>query len=185
MVGNDNSASLKSVLGRSLVKSLVYRAITLVLGFTTAYVFTQDPGSATLISLLTEAVQAVNYFIYESTWSYFAERRLRKKIRNELKEKIVNLKLNMEAIKSIAKEFSRIDTFNPIIYNSVISFYDRILQNKDLDELHEDFNKYKKAFRIMHRERQLCDEEEEEDLEEKDLDKSKLNKKAKLGKKNE
>jgi hypothetical protein len=90
----------------------------------------------------------------------------------------------MEAIRSIAKEFSRIDTFNPTIYNSVISFYDRILQNEDLDELHEDFNKYKKAFEIMHRERQLCEDEEEEQKE-KDSGEIESHKRAEMGKKNE
>ena len=144
---------------KNLLKSLIYRAITVSLGLLTAYIFTGDIFSAFLLSIATEIVQFFNYFAYETVWSYFDEKRLRKQIREEFRKKEINLKLTFGSIKDIASEFSRIDTFIPEIYNSVTSFYNKILENKELKELHGDFEKYKNYFEATHKGRALAENE--------------------------
>ncbi|UCC19669.1 MAG: DUF2061 domain-containing protein, partial [Promethearchaeota archaeon] len=52
----------------SLIKSLIYRALTLLLGTLTAYIITGSIAIATGTALLTEAVQSVFYFGYELSW---------------------------------------------------------------------------------------------------------------------
>lgn len=142
---------------RNLLKSLIYRALTICLGFLTAYLVTGDIFSAFLVSIWTEVVQFFFYFSYENVWSYFDEKRLRKLIGEEFRQKEINLKLTYQSIRDIAQEFSQIDTFVPKLYNSVISFYNRILQNKELKELHQDFLEYKNAFEIIHKGRELAE----------------------------
>ncbi len=142
---------------KSLVKSLLYRTITILLGLLTAYIFTGNFISAFFLSITTEIVQFFNYFIYETGWSYYDEKRMRRQITEEFRQKEINLKLSLQSIKDIAQEFSQIDTFIPKLYNSVISFYDKILQNKELKELHDDFLEYKNAFEIIHKGRALSE----------------------------
>ncbi|MHA1301972.1 MAG: DUF2061 domain-containing protein [Candidatus Helarchaeota archaeon] len=137
---------------KSLVKSLIYRAITISLGLLTAYIFTGgDFLTAFLLSVSTEVVQFFNYFAYESVWSYYDEKRLRRMIGEEYKQREINLKLSLQSIGDIAKEFAQIDTFQPKIIKSIMNFYDTILKNKELKDLHEDFQEYKNAFEIIHK----------------------------------
>ena len=140
---------------RSLAKSLIYRAITIGLGLLTAYIFTGNIFTAFLLSMATEVVQFINYFAYETVWSYYDEKRIRKLIKEEYRQKEIKLKLSLESIKDLAREFSQVDTFIPKLYNSVISFYNRILHNRELKELHEDFLEYKNAFEAIHKGRNL------------------------------
>jgi len=51
----------------------------------------------------------------------------------------------------MAKEFSQIDTFIPEVYNSILSFFSKILENAQLKDLHEDFRRYKRSFEIIHK----------------------------------
>ena len=137
---------------KNLVKSLVYRAITISLGLLTAYIFTGgDILAAFLLSITTEIVQFFNYFAYESVWSYYDEKRMRKLIGEEYRKKEINLKLSLQSIGDIAKEFAQIDTFQPKVINSIVNFYDTILKNKELKDLHPDFQEYKNAFEIIHK----------------------------------
>jgi hypothetical protein len=46
----------------------------------------------------------------------------------------------------MSKEFSQIDTFIPEIYTSILSFFDKVLQNEQLKHLHGEISKYKKVF---------------------------------------
>ncbi len=142
---------------RGLAKSLLYRAITIGLGLLTAYIATGDILTAFLVSILTEIVQFFWYFGYDTVWTYYDEKRLRKMIGEEYRQKEIKLKLSLESINDIAREFSKVDTFIPQVYNSVLSFYNRILQNKELKELHEDFLEYKNAFETIHKGRELAE----------------------------
>ena len=144
---------------KNLAKSLIYRAITISLGLLTAYIFTGgDFVTAFLLSISTEVVQFFNYFAYESVWSYYDEKRMRKLIGEEYRQREINLKLSLQSIGDMAKEFAQIDTFQPKIINSVMNFYDSILKNKELKDLHEDFQEYKNAFEIIHKGRTPIEE---------------------------
>ena len=105
--------------------------------------------------MLTEIVQFFWYFSYDTVWTYYDEKRLRRLIGEEYRKKEIKLKLSLESINDIAREFSQVDTFIPKVYNSVLSFYNKILLNKELKELHEDFLEYKNAFETIHKGREL------------------------------
>ena len=83
----------------SLIKSLIYRSITLVLGTLTAYILTRSIAIATGTALLTETVQVINYFAYELTWSNISRRRFEKKIINQIKKREIDLRLDFSSIK--------------------------------------------------------------------------------------
>ena len=70
----------------TLIKSLIYRSITVLIGMLMAFILTQSIVIATSIGLLTEVVQGVNYFIYELIWSNISRRKLEKRI-IEIKKK--------------------------------------------------------------------------------------------------
>ncbi|NVM02623.1 MAG: DUF2061 domain-containing protein [Candidatus Helarchaeota archaeon] len=142
---------------RNLAKSLVYRAITIGFGLLTAYIVTGDIFTAFLVSILTEVVQFFWYFSFDTVWTYYDEKRLRKLIGEEFRQKEIKLKLSLESITDIAREFSQVDTFIPKVYNSVLSFYNKILLNKELKELHDDFLEYKNAFETIHKGRELAE----------------------------
>lgn len=139
----------------ALVKSLIYRGITLVLGTLTAYILTGSIAIATGTALLTEAVQAVNYFVYELIWSNVSRRRLEKEILQKVKNREIDLKIDFASIKELAYEFSQVDTFVPKLYLSVLNFFNRMLENEQLEEIHEDLEKYKKYFLTTHSKRKL------------------------------
>jgi len=122
-----------------------------VLGLITAYIVTGDINTALGLSLATEGIQSVNYFAFESIWSYYDEKHMRAKISKEFLEREVNLKLSLGAIIDISKEFSQIDTFIPEIYNSITNFYDKILANKQLSEFHEQIEKNKTTFETINK----------------------------------
>jgi len=139
----------------SVVKSVIYRAITLVLGTLTVYIMTGSIALATGVALLTEAVQAVNYFIYELIWSNIARKKLEKEILERLKRREINLKINFEPIKEISYELSQIDTFVPKLYLSVLHFFESMLKNEELQEIHEEIQKYKENFERVHSARKM------------------------------
>jgi uncharacterized membrane protein len=147
---------------QSLVKSLIYRSITLILGTLTAFIITGSIAIATGTAILTETVQSVNYFIYELTWSNISRRKLEKKIIERIKRKEINLKLDYSSIKELAYQLSQIDTFVPKLYIQTKGIFKSMLENQDLEEIHEDIKKYKEYFEAVHSERKMFFPKEKE-----------------------
>jgi len=139
----------------SVIKSIIYRAITLILGTLTVYIITGSIALATGAAILTEAVQAVNYFVYELIWSNIARKKLEKEILERLKRREINLKINFEPIREISYELSQIDTFVPKLYLSVLHFYESLLKNEELKEIHEELQVYKENFERVHSARKM------------------------------
>ncbi|MFX1380110.1 MAG: DUF2061 domain-containing protein [Promethearchaeota archaeon] len=139
----------------SLIKSLIYRSLTLVLGTLTAYVVTGSIAIATGTAILTETVQGINYFIYELTWSNISRRKLEKKIIERIKRREINLKLDFSSIKELAYQLSQIDTFVPKLYIQTKGIFNSMLENEELADIHEDIEKYKESFEAVHSGRKL------------------------------
>jgi uncharacterized membrane protein len=139
----------------SLIKSLIYRSLALVLGTLTVFIFTGSIAVATGAALLTEAVQAVNYFIYELTWSNISRRKFEKKILDQIEKREIELKLDFSSIKELAYQLSQIDTFVPKLYLQTKGIFNSMLENKELEEIHEDIKKYKESFEAVHSGRKL------------------------------
>ncbi|MFX0006202.1 MAG: DUF2061 domain-containing protein [Promethearchaeota archaeon] len=146
----------------SLIKSLIYRSLTLVLGTLTAYIFTGSIAVATGFALLTETVQAVNYFIYELTWSNISRRKFEKKILDQIKKREIELKLDFSSIKELAYQLSQIDTFVPKLYLQTKGIFNSMLENKELEDIHEDIKKYKESFEAVHSGRKLFFQKEKQ-----------------------
>ncbi|MFX1409461.1 MAG: DUF2061 domain-containing protein [Promethearchaeota archaeon] len=140
---------------KSLVKSIIYRSITLLLGTLTIFIFTGSIALATGIAILTESVQAVNYFTYELIWSNIARKKIEKELLQKIKRKEIELKIDFTSIKDLAYELSQVDTFIPKLYLSVLNFFNRILENEDLEEIHVDIENYKNYFIKIHSSRKL------------------------------
>jgi uncharacterized membrane protein len=145
----------KSEVKESLVKSVIYRLITLVLGTLTAYVFTGSIAVATGTALLTETVQAVNYFAYELIWSHRARKKIEQELLLKMKKREIDLLIDYDSIKEIAFELSIVDTFVPKLYITVLNFFKRLLENEQLHEIHDEITKYKSNFEALHSRRKL------------------------------
>ena len=139
----------------SLLKSLIYRSLTLVIGTLTAFLITGSIAIATGTAILTETVQGINYFIYELTWSNISKRKLEKKIIDRLKKKQIDLRLDFSSIKELAYQLSQIDTFIPKLYIQTKGIFNSMLENEELKEIHEDIKKYKEYFEAVHSERKM------------------------------
>ncbi len=139
----------------SLVKSLIYRSITLVLGTFTAYALTGSIAIATGTALLTELVQSINYFVYELIWSNIARRKLEKRIIEKIKKKDIKLKIDYSSLTELVYVFSQIDTFDPKLYLSTLNIFNSMLKNEGLEEIREDIQKYKDHFVRVHSKRKL------------------------------
>ena len=139
----------------SLIKSLIYRSITLVLGTTTAYISTGSIAIATGTALLTELVQGIFYFVYEIVWSNISRRKLEKLIFNSLQIREIDLKINYTSIEELAYVLSQIDTFVPKLYLSTLNILNSILKNEELEEIREKIQKYKDHFQRVHSRRKL------------------------------
>ena len=140
---------------QSLIKSIIYRAITISLGIITTYILTRSLELALGIGILAEIVQSVNYFVYELTWSNISRRRLEKKIIEKIKRKEIDLKLDYSSVQELAYQLSQIDTFVPTLYMSIRKIFDTMLKNKDLEEIHEEIEKYKNHFIYVHSGRKM------------------------------
>ncbi|QEE16542.1 DUF2061 domain-containing protein [Promethearchaeum syntrophicum] len=130
----------------TLIKSLVYRVITITLGLLTAFIITGDFETALGLSLITESIQSLNYFGFESLWGYFYEKRIREDIKKEFRKREIDLKVSIEMIIDITKGFSEVDTFNPKIYNSLINFFDSSITNRNLKDFNSELIEAKKNF---------------------------------------
>ena len=159
---NSNKKVQKIEWKESVVKSVIYRTITLLLGTLTAYIITGSIFIATGTALLTEAVQSVNYFIYELTWSNLSRRRLEKRIIEKIKRKEINLKLHFSSIKDLAYQLSQIDTFVPKLYISTLTIFNNMLKNPELEEIHADNKTFKEHFKTVHADRKFFFLEEKE-----------------------
>jgi uncharacterized membrane protein len=135
----------------SLFKSIIYRIITVVLGFTTAYIITGDIAVAIGIALLTEVVQFVNYFIFEIFWTNL----ITKKRIIENYKRTVDLTLNYDAILELAYRMSKTDTFIGETYLSARDFLKSILENESLKEIHEEVEKFLEHFEYTHKNREF------------------------------
>lgn len=140
---------------QSLVKSLIYRGLTLVLGTLTAYLITGSIEIATGTALLTEAVQAINYFVYELIWSNISRKKLKEKIIEDIRKRQIDLKIDYSSIMEIAYHMSQVDTFVPKLYLSVKKFFEKLLENEQLEEIHDEIEKYKSYFETTHARRKL------------------------------
>ena len=140
---------------QSLVKSLIYRSITLVLGTLTVYYITGSLAVATGTALLTEFVQSLFYFSYEITWSNVSRKKIENKIIEKIKLREINLKLDFSSIKELAYQLSQIDTFIPKLYISTKRIFKNMLENEELEEIHDDIEKYKDSFEAVHSSRKM------------------------------
>ncbi|MFX1447660.1 MAG: DUF2061 domain-containing protein [Promethearchaeota archaeon] len=139
----------------SLIKSIIYRGITLVLGTITAYILTGSIAVATGTALFTEIVQGINYFIYELVWSNVSRRKLEKRILQSLQVREIDLTINYTSIEELAYVLSQIDTFVPKLYLSTLNILNSMLQNEELEEIREKIQKYKDHFQRVHSSRKL------------------------------
>ncbi len=140
---------------QSLIKSLIYRGLTLILGTITVFLITGNIEIATGAALLTEAVQAVNYFIYELIWSNISRKKLKEKIIEDIRKRQIDLKIDYSSIMEIAYHMSQVDTFIPKLYLSVKNFFNKLLENEQLEEIHDEIRKYKSYFETTHAKRKL------------------------------
>jgi uncharacterized membrane protein len=140
---------------QSLIKSLIYRGLTLILGTLTAYIITGSIAVATGTALLTEAVQGLFYFLYEITWSNITRKKLEKELINKIRKREIDLRLDFSSIKDLAYHLSQIDTFVPELYLSINNIFNKMLENKDLEEIHEDIEQYKTYFNVIHSGRKM------------------------------
>jgi uncharacterized membrane protein len=149
----------------SLIKSLIYRSITLVLGTLTAYALTGSIAIATGTALLTESVQGVNYFVYELIWSNIARKKLEKQIIQKIRDREISLKIDFSSIIDLAYQLSQIDTFVPDLYFSTLNIFDKMLINKELEEIYEEIENYRTYFVNAHSNRSfLIKENDTENL---------------------
>jgi uncharacterized membrane protein len=139
----------------SLVKSLIYRSITLLLGTITTYIGTGSWQSAASVALGTEIVQGIFYFVYEIIWSNVSRRRLEKRIFNSLQIREIDLKINYTSVEELAYVLSQIDTFVPKLYLSTLNILNSMLKHEELDEIREKIQKYKDHFQRVHSKRKL------------------------------
>jgi uncharacterized membrane protein len=145
--------SKKETLKESFIKSIIYRIITIALGMLVVLIVTGDLVAAFSLGIATEAVQFVNYFVYEAIWTYYHDKRLKTQI---LMTKQVNLKFDFKLLKDISFDFSQTNTFIKEAYESTISFFDKLLQNKNLSEIHEDIQRDKNFFVLQHKNRSFA-----------------------------
>lgn len=135
---------------RSLLKSIIYRIIALILGLIVALAISGDIFTAGLISLLTESIQFCNYFIFETIWSSYENKRLRKEIEEEFLKREIDLKIDYDSINELSYELSRTNTFVNEIYTSILNFFGKMLKNEQIEKLHEEISKHKAYFESVH-----------------------------------
>ena len=140
----------KETLKESLLKSVIYRIITIFLGMLVILVVTGDLLAALSLGIATETVQFINYFFYEAIWTNYHDKRLRLKIERTRK---VDIKLDFDLLKEISFEFSQTDTYVKEAHESILSFFEKLLQNDNLAEIHEDIQRDKTYFELKHKDR--------------------------------
>jgi uncharacterized membrane protein len=150
MKQKEKSIKWRENLKESLLKSIIYRIITIKLGILVVYIITGSLVAALSLGLITESVQFINYFVYESVWTNFHDKRLKRRI-EEMRE--VDVKFDFDLIKDLSYEFSQTNTFVKEHYNSILKLLDNLLKNNYLDEIHDVILRDKTYFEIKHKDR--------------------------------
>ena len=114
------------------------------------FIVTGDMFAAFSIGFATETVQFINYFFYEAIWTHYHDKRLRLTIEKTRK---VDIKLDFDLLKEISFEFSQTDTYVKEAHESILSFFERLLQNENLVEIHEDIQRDENFFELKHKNR--------------------------------
>ena len=109
---------------------------------------TGDLIAAFSIGFATETVQFINYFVYETIWTNYHDKRLRIKIE---RTREVDIKLDFDLLKDISFEFSQTTTYVKEAYDSILSFFKKLLQNENLAEIYEDVQRDKIYFELKHK----------------------------------
>lgn len=138
----------KEIIKESLIKSIIYRTITILLGMLVALIITGNVFVALSLGIATETIQFVYYFIYETIWTNYHDKRLKRKI--EMTRE-VDIKFDFDLIKEMSFEFSQTDTFIKEYYNSIISFFEKLLENQYLEDIHADILRDKTYFELKHK----------------------------------
>jgi len=116
------------------------------------FIVTGNVLAAFSIGFATETVQFIYYFFYEAIWTHYHDKRLRIKIERTRK---VDIKLDFDLLKEISFEFSQTDTYTKEPYESIISFFENLLQNENLAEIQEEIQRDKKYFELKHKNRRF------------------------------
>jgi len=140
----------KETLKESFFKSVIYRIITIFLGMLVILLVTGDLIAAFSIGFATETVQFINYFVYETIWTNYHDKRLRIKIE---RTREVDIKLDFDLLKDISFEFSQTTTYVKEAYESILSFFEKLLQNENLAEIYKDVQRDKIYFELKHKDR--------------------------------
>ncbi|MBY9010049.1 MAG: DUF2061 domain-containing protein [Candidatus Lokiarchaeota archaeon] len=138
----------KETIKESFFKSVIYRVITILLGMLVILIVTGDLFAAFSIGFATETVQFIYYFFYEAIWIHYHDKRLRIKIETTRK---VDVKLDFDLLKDISFEFSKTDTYAKEAYESILSFFENLIQNEILAEIHEEIQRDKNYFKLRHK----------------------------------
>ena len=140
----------KETIKESFFKSVIYRIITIFLGMLVIFIVTGNMLAAFSIGFATETVQFIYYFFYEAVWTHYHDKRLRIKIERTRK---VDIKLDFDLLKEISFEFSQTDTYVKEPYESILSFFENLLQNENLVEIHKDIQRDRVYFELKHKNR--------------------------------
>ena len=138
----------KETIKESLIKSTIYRIITILLGMLVALIITGNVVLALSLGIATETIQFIYYFIYETIWTNYHDKRLRRKI--EMTRE-VDIKFDFDLIKDMSFEFSQTDTFIKEYYESILSFFEKLLQNQYLEDIHKEILRDKTYFELKHK----------------------------------
>ncbi|HUW91284.1 MAG TPA: DUF2061 domain-containing protein [Candidatus Nanopelagicaceae bacterium] len=140
----------KDTIKESFFKSVIYRIITIFLGMLVIFIVTGNLIAAFSIGFATETIQFINYFFYEAIWTNYHDKRLRIKIERTRK---VDINLDFDQLKDISFEFSQTDTYAKEAYESILSFFENLIQNEILTEIREDIQRDKNYFESRHKDR--------------------------------
>jgi uncharacterized membrane protein len=140
----------KETIKESFFKSVIYRIITIFLGMLVIFIVTGNVLAAFSIGFATETVQFIYYFFYEAVWTHYHDKRLRIKIERTRK---VDVKLDFNLLKEISFEFSQTDTYVKEPYESILSFFETLLQNENLVEIHKEIQRDRTYFELKHKNR--------------------------------
>ncbi|MHA1240745.1 MAG: DUF2061 domain-containing protein [Promethearchaeota archaeon] len=140
----------KETIKESFFKSVIYRIITIFLGMLVIFIVTGNVLAAFSIGFATETVQFIYYFFYEAVWTHYHDKRLRIKIERTRK---VDVKLDFDLLKEISFEFSQTDTYIKEPYESIMSFFENLLQNENLAEIHKEIQRDRVYFELKHKNR--------------------------------
>ena len=113
-----------------------------------ALIITGNVALALSLGIATEMIQFIYYFIYETIWTNYHDKRLRRKI--EMTRE-VDIKFDFDLIKDMSFEFSQTDTFIKGYYDPIISFFEKLLQNQYLNDIHVDILRDKTYFELKHK----------------------------------